>query len=405
MPIDFSQYISLRPFDASPTAIYLDAIDYARVVLPEFQPRQGTPEDAILQAISYISSLNISAINRLPDRLMSGLVGMMGIDLDDGTKTIIDVKFTSTTADGTTIPQGTVVRYDYEFLGDRNSIYFETSEELVIAAVDEEDPLPFGVVEAASLDVGQIIPLEDGYLFEIETPTTDILQAELDSTVTQGLNPETEIEYLTRAVNFLSSLSSSFAKAEQVDSFISSSYLSTISRSKTYDLTNSNPIGGNLEIGDPDQVGYVTIFVYGINDFATSEQKTDLLAEVQHRSVAGLEIGIENVRIVEIEIEATVSHSSEYESAVISQNIKSALSSYFSPANYRFSECIKISEFYAIMSSVAGVLYITDLVVDEKSGGVEATIDADGNVNYIFKGSLPSLAASDITITTESANV
>lgn len=57
------------------------------------------------------------------------------------------------------------------------------------------------------------------------------------------------------------------------------------------------------------------------------------------------------------------------------------------------------------MSSVAGVLYITDLVVDEKSGGVEATIDADGNVNYIFKGSLPSLAASDITITTESANV
>lgn len=345
MPIDFSQYISLRPFDASPTAIYLDAIDYARVVLPEFQPRQGTPEDAILQAISYISSLNISAINRLPDRLMSGLVGMMGIDLDDGTKTIIDVKFTSTTADGTTIPQGTVVRYDYEFLGDRNSIYFETSEELVIAAVDEEDPLPFGVVEAASLDVGQIIPLEDGYLFEIETPTTDILQAELDSTVTQGLNPETEIEYLTRAVNFLSSLSSSFAKAEQVDSFISSSYLSTISRSKTYDLTNSNPIGGNLEIGDPDQVGYVTIFVYGINDFATSEQKTDLLAEVQHRSVAGLEIGIENVRIVEIEIEATVSHSSEYESAVISQNIKSALSSYFSPPTIDFLNALKYLNF------------------------------------------------------------
>lgn len=398
MPIDFSQYISLRPFDASPTAIYLDSIDYARMALPEFQPRQGTPEDAILQAISYISSMNISAINRLPDRLMAGIVGMMGVDLDEGTKTVIDIKFTSTTTDGTTIPQGTVVRYDYEFLGDRNSIYFETSEELIIAAVDEEDPLPFGVVEAAALDVGQTIPLEVGYVFEIETPTTDILQAELDALVTAGLNPETETEYLTRAVNFLSSLSSSFAKAEQVDSFIASQYLSTISRSKTYDLTDPE---GALEIGDPDEVGFVTIFVYGINGAATSEQKTDLLADIQNRSIAGLEIGIQDARTIELTVEANVAHSSDYESATISQNIKSALSTYFSPQNYRFSEGIKLSEFYGIMSSVAGVIYITNLSVDVTTPA-EATIDGDGNVDYVFKGSLPSIATNDITLTTES---
>lgn len=398
MPIDFSQYISLRPFDASPTAIYLDSIDYARMALPEFQPRQGTPEDAILQAISYISSMNISAINRLPDRLMAGIVGMMGVDLNEGTKTVIDVKFTCTTADGTTIPQGTVVRYDYEFLGDRNSIYFETSEELIIAAVDEEDPLPFGVVEASALDVGQTIPLEVGYIFEIETPTTDILQAELDALVTAGLNPETETEYLTRAVNFLSSLSSSFAKAEQVDSFIAAQYLSTISRSKTYDLTDPE---GALEIGDPDEVGFVTIFVYGINGAATSEQKTDLLADIQNRSIAGLEIGIQDARIVELTVEANVAHSPDYESATISQNIKSALSTYFSPQNYRFSEGIKLSEFYGIMSSVAGVLYVTNLSVDVITGA-EASVDVDGNIDYVFKGSLPSIATNDITLTTES---
>jgi len=401
MPIDFSQYISLRPFDASPTAIYLDAIDYARVALPEFQPRQGTPEDAILQAVSYISSLNISAINRLPDRLMAGILGMMGVDLDEGSKTIIDVKFTATTTDGTTIPQGTVIRYDYEFLGDRNSIYFETSEELIIAPVDEEDPLPFGVVEAASLEVGQTIPLEVGYVFEIETPTTDILQAELDSLVENGMNVETEVEYLTRAVNFLGSLSSSFAKAEQVDSFIASSYLSTISRSKTYDLTDPE---GALEIGDPDEVGFVTIFVYGINGLATSEQKTDLLADVQNRSVAGLEIGIQDVRLIEIEIEANVAHSPEYESSVISQNVKSAIASYFSPLNYRFSDGIKLSEFYGIMSSVAGVLYVTGLDVSVTTPA-EATVDVDGNIVYVFKGSLPSIATGDITITTESVSL
>jgi len=401
MPIDFSQYISLRPFDSSPTAIYLDSIDYARVVLPEFQPRQGTPEDAILQAISYISSMNISAINRLPDRLMAGIVGMMGVDLDGGTKTVIDVKFTATTADGATIPQGTVIRYDYEFLGDRSSLYFETSEELFIAGVDEEDPLPFGVVEASSFDVGQIIPLEVGYVFQIETPTTDVLQAELEEIVLNGLNEETETEYLARAVNFLSSLSSSFARAEQVDSFIASNYLSTISRSKTYDLTDPE---GDLEISDPDEVGFVTIFVYGINGFATSEQKTDLLAEVQARSVAGLEIGIQDVRLVEIEVEANIAHTPDYESSVILQNIKSVLSNYFSPTNYRFSEGIKLSEFYAIMSSVAGVVYITDVTVTVTSG-TEGTVDGDGNIDYVYKGSLPSISINDITLTTESISL
>ena len=401
MPIDFSQYISLRPFDSSPTAIYLDSIDYARIVLPEFQPRQGTPEDAILQAISYISSMNISAINRLPDRLMAGVVGMMGVELDGGTKTVIDVKFTATTADGATIPQGTVIRYDYEFLGDRDSLYFETSEELIIAGVDEVDPLPFGVVEASSFEIGQIIPLEVGYVFEIETPTTDVLQAELEEIVSSGLNEETETEYLARAVNFLSSLSSSFARAEQIDSFISSNYLSTISRSKTYDLTDS---GSNLEIGDPDEVGFVTIFVYGINALATSEQKTDLLAEVQARSVAGLEIGIEDVRVVEITVSANIAHTPDYESSVILQNIKSVLSTYFSPTNYRFSEGIKLSEFYAIMSSVAGVIYTTDVTVAVTSGA-EGTVDVDGNIDYVYKGSLPSISINDITLTTESISL
>jgi hypothetical protein len=234
MPINFSQYVSLVPFDSSPTAIYLDSIDYARLALPEFQPRQGTPEDAILQAVAYISGLNIGAINRLPDRLMAGLVGMMGVILDDGSKTVADIKFTASTTDGATIPQGTVVRYEYEFLGERDAIYFETSEELIIAAVGEEEPLPFDTVEALSLQIGQTIPLAVGTILEIETPTTDILQAELDLIVTAGTNPENENEYLTRSVNYLGSLSSSFAKASQVDSFIASGYGNIVSVSYTH---------------------------------------------------------------------------------------------------------------------------------------------------------------------------
>jgi uncharacterized phage protein gp47/JayE len=401
MPINFSQYVSLVPFDSSPTAIYLDSIDYARVALPEFQPRQGTPEDAILQAVAYISGLNIGAINRLPDRLMAGLVGMMGVILDDGSKTVADIKFTASTTDGATIPQGTVVRYEYEFLGERDAIYFETSEELIIAAVGEEEPLPFDTVEALSLQIGQTIPLAIGTILEIETPTTDILQAELDLIVTAGTNPENENEYLTRSVNYLGSLSSSFAKASQVDSFIASGYGNIVSRSKTYDLTDPD---GTLELSDPDEVGFVTIFIYGIGDVVSPEQKTDLLITIQERTVAGLEIGINDVNLVALDVTASITYSAEYEPSVIENNIKSALSSYFSPENYRFTDGIKLSEFYGIISNVRGVVYLTGLTATPQSATYGIN-DVDGNVEYIYKGSLPSIAFDDIVLTLNSVTL
>ena len=401
MPINFSQYVSLVPFDSSPTAIYLDSIDYARLALPEFQPRQGTPEDAILQAVAYISGLNIGAINRLPDRLMAGLVGMMGVILDDGSKTVADIKFTASTTDGATIPQGTVVRYEYEFLGERDAIYFETSEELIIAAVGEEEPLPFDTVEALSLQIGQTIPLAIGTILEIETPTTDILQAELDLIVTAGTNPENENEYLTRSVNYLGSLSSSFAKASQVDSFIASGYGNIVSRSKTYDLTDPD---GTVELSDPDEVGFVTIFIYGIGDVVSPEQKTDLLITIQERTVAGLEIGINDVNLVALDVTASITYSAEYEPSVIENNIKSALSSYFSPENYRFTDGIKLSEFYGIISNVRGVVYLTGLTATPQSATYGIN-DVDGNVEYIYKGSLPSIAFDDIVLTLNSVTL
>ena len=401
MPINFSEYISLTPFDSSPTAIYLDALDYARLALPEFQPRQGTPEDAILQAVAYISGLNIAAINRLPDRVMAGLVGMMGVVLDDGSKTIVDIKFTATTTDGATVPQGTVVRYEYEFLGERDAIYFETTEELTIDAVGEEEALPFDTVEAQSLDIGQTIPLAIGTLLEIETPTTEILQAEIDLIVTPGTDSESEIEYLTRSVNYLSSLSSSFAKASQIDSFIASGYRNLVSRSKTYDLTDPD---GDLLLSDSDEVGFVTIFAYGIGDFVEEEQKTDLLISIQEKTVAGLEIGINNVNLVNLDISATVSYSTEYESLVIANNVKSALTSYFSPENYRFSNGIKLSEFYSVISGVRGVIYMDDLTVTPQSA-TYATNDAAGNIEYVYKGSLPSVSIDDIVLTLNSVNL
>ena len=393
MPIDFSEYVYLVPFDVSPTSVYLDAIDYAKIVLPEFQPRQGTPEDAILQAVSYIASLNIAAINRIPDRLMAGLVGMMGVEIEDGQKAIADVVFTCIDHLGTTVPQGTIVRHDYEFLGEQRSVYFQTIEEAVVNPVDPEDPLPTVTVQAEALDVGVILPIADDTELTIDTPTSNIISAVLETVVNSGKNPESTSDFLSRAVAHLGSLSSSFSRASQIDGFVLSQFLSTVSRCKAFDLTNQS---SGLQWSDPDEPGYVTIFTYGINQQLNNDQKLDILLAVQDRAVAGLDISVVDSNIVDLTVTVDATHASSVDSDVVEENIKNVLVSYFSPSNYRFAQSIKLSEFYSVLSAIPGILYIDGLTVTPGSGGVN---DLDGNVEFSLKGTLPEIAIDDITVT------
>ncbi|MBV5280155.1 MAG: hypothetical protein J0651_02510, partial [Actinobacteria bacterium] len=82
MPADFSQYVDLTIYDKEPGDMYLEAIEMARLTLPEFSLRTGTVEDAMFQAMAWIGWVNATSINRIPDRLMAGILSMMGVTIN-----------------------------------------------------------------------------------------------------------------------------------------------------------------------------------------------------------------------------------------------------------------------------------------------------------------------------------
>ena len=53
------------------------------------------------------------------------------------------------------------------------------------------------------------------------------------------------------------------------------------------------------------------------------------------------------------------------------------------------------------MSGVGGVVFAEDLSVTPQSA-TYATNDVAGNVEYVFKGSLPSISFDDVTLTLNS---
>lgn len=249
MPIDFSQYIDLTPFDAQPGDIYVDAIETARLTLPEFNLRVGTPEDAMFQAMAYISALNISAINRLPDRLMEGILNMMGVSRQDAVSAEVDVTITMDSYAGGVVPAGTIFSYSTIFEDEVQEFAFQTLDTVIVPEIldpEEGDDLPSASVTVVCMNPGIIPPISTpGTSLDVLSSGTNILSVETLANFANGLNPDTDGDYLARATTYLRSLTSAIAKSNQLDSYVLTNYPESVGRAKSYDLTY-----GDEDLGD-----------------------------------------------------------------------------------------------------------------------------------------------------------
>jgi|688.fasta_scaffold62992_2 hypothetical protein len=253
MPADFSEYVNLRIFDKEPGDIYLDSIELARLVLPEFNLRTGTPEDAIFQAAAYMSALNISAINRLPDRLMAGIMAIMGFQRQEAISAELDVTITLNTYDGGSIPIGTIFSFESLFEDELQEFAFTTTETIELEPTDLEVSVDYPSVSTTivALIGGVIPPVGDGVELNIISSGTNIQSciANTPSNFANGINADRDEDYLSKSTTYLRSLSSALTKASQVDAYLLSSYPSLITRVKTYDLTDADNVYVKRQLG------------------------------------------------------------------------------------------------------------------------------------------------------------
>jgi hypothetical protein len=229
---DFSEYIDLTVNDLQPSDIYSLAREYALIGLPEFDPRTGTVEDAMLQAMAYISGTVTGAINRLPNSLVEGLMRVMGFYRLESTFASGNVIFSAIDDSGLTIPAGTQVGYT-EITDDQAILHiFETTVAVTISSGNTiSAPTQ---IKANSSGAKPVIA--DGTVLTILSPIVRLIDAEFDGSLVQGKATETDAEFFSRARTYLGSLSRSLATATQTTDYILTNYSDTY-RVATYDLT------------------------------------------------------------------------------------------------------------------------------------------------------------------------
>lgn len=236
---DFRPYIDLTVYDQQPGDIYSDSIEYGLTALPEFSVRQGTIEDALLQAMSYVAGQVVASINRLPDGLMLGLLNLMGFNRVESDFATGTAYFTLIDSNGYTVPSGVVIGYTEEIEGGTRLHLFET----LTSAIALPGDFTTASVPIQALDPGDKPPLTTGTQMAIFTNSTKLFQAFLDSDLAVGGEQETDAQYFTRAATYLSSLSNGLVTTNQIDAFTATNYKQAV-RSKAYDLTNFYTITG-----------------------------------------------------------------------------------------------------------------------------------------------------------------
>jgi len=138
MAADFSPYVNLRIYDKQPSEIYLNAIEIAQMVMPDFQLRQGTIEDGMFQAMAYMTSVAVTHINALPNKLMEGVLSMMGFERLSGGRASVSARVQLLSYDGEFIPSGTIFSHAVVAFSESLTTYYETINSTIMPSVTEK---------------------------------------------------------------------------------------------------------------------------------------------------------------------------------------------------------------------------------------------------------------------------
>ena len=231
---NFAEYINLSINNKTAETVYDDAVEYAQISLPEFSPRVGTIENALLEAMSHSTGSLIAMINALPDGLMEGLLNLMGFTRIEATASTATVLIELSINTGATVASGTVFSYDvYDSANVLTQYLYETVSDLTISSGSTTGSVS---VIASDPSVYPDIPVPSNLTVVSSTPY--IFEVTLTSLASVGTDTETDAEYFNRAVTYLGSLSSAITTASQLTSYIAINY-PTVSRYKVYDLTQA----------------------------------------------------------------------------------------------------------------------------------------------------------------------
>lgn len=368
MSIDFTPIVDLTLSDVDADTLVAQAVLDGLVKWPEWIPREGNTEMVLMELLAVETAETVFALNRLPAKVLEGMIRLFGIEKSLGVKATARIQITAFDLLGHLLPVGSRVQV--------GGIDFVTTATLTVAVgsnigLADVEALTLGV-SANQIPAGALVTLVDPVSW---------YQAGVSTVVSAGgREPETDAEYLLRASQRLGRVTDSLVIADHFTRYaVEQTY---VGRATTIDLYDPavGPIPGvNL--------GHVTVAVCTTAGTPISvANKASLSADLDARSHAGLSIHVIDATPVPITVTAVVRREPSTSASVVLSNVNAALTAFLSPSTWKWGRSVQPSEIVAVIESAAGVDFLV--------GALGSPLGA----SFLYGWQLATVGALNITI-------
>lgn len=362
MPQDLNvSYLGLTIDDRDPQAVIDNAIAIIQSKLPTWNPRNGSLEVILLEAIATAEADVIYALNRLPGIVVEGLLNLYGVARDPGQVGTGTVAITLDSARDITVAAG------QRFAIPSSSVVLTTTAATsatgatsitVPVATADYTAAANGTPAGTALDILDLVP----YATEAVVATT----------IAGGADAESDAAYLDRASAVFARVTSSLVLPVHFTAYCVSDV--RVGRATTVDLFQPGGTAGS-------ELGHLTVYVYGKSDQLSAAVREELRQGMQAISSAMVTVHVEPVTITAQDVTLEVKALSGYSTTAVRDAVNAALSAYLSPSTWAFGQSLRPTEIIAVASAVTGV----DYVVSVTTPGAPVTV---GDTELVAAGTL-----------------
>jgi uncharacterized phage protein gp47/JayE len=358
---EMSQYQDLRVFDKDPQDIFDAAIQSLRLRMPGWMPREDATEVVLMEALALEVAESSFAINRLPSSIMMSLLSLFGIARHEGSFPTTAITLTVNT----------------------QNVSIEAGAQFSLTTPYYDEPVIFTTTETAYFTNATVVDVpaqanvltNDLYTVPVGTQlyalgTNSYLEsARIGSSIIGGSNPETDKEWLDRAVSHFRRLVSTLVTPEHFR--LAALDYEVVTRAKVLDLYD--PSATTPEVGTAP--GHVTVALYGQNRLLTDQEKAFIHGELRTRALASLQVHVIDSAIVPIPVEAVIGYSPNVTQSDVDNRIQQALTEMLSASSWDWATKVRRNEIIAAISAVQGVDFVDRLITPATDVDLQTSID------------------------------
>ena len=344
--------------DRLPSDIAADAVAALQAALPEWVPRNASPEvvylEAVAQAVAEVTSTANATIGAVVEYL---LASAYGVPRSPGAAAVgqLTVTFDSTVT--LTIPAGTGF-----LLPDYGMEVLTTADATVTAGTTL-------AVQVASSSPTSLLNGVSSATVDVLDPIPNALSVAVTGGFTGGSDPEDDATYLTRARNRLARVTNSLVVADHFSAYALENVL--VSNASTINAWDGVAIGTA-----GTNAGHVTVMVYGFGGQVSAGDRTALETAMEAITYTGAQVHVNAATLQTINVTATVKAKPGESTSAVQANVVAALQSWLSPQTWPFGQTVYTSAITSKMASVDGVDYVISLTTP----GSDTTLTADKTV-------------------------